>query len=188
MILCSQLSEEDIRNKYAIHLERYEKTHMGGFRKIYPNHNEELYEKFFDQRTSLCAETAASRARCELSRIQREDIEAKQRELENMRKRFCGGKTSTTGNSNDVRPESPSSEKRTRPKGLPIKRRIPNLRIPLYTSRAGFKTEASETPCAGRESRQLQYNMEEADTVRSLRFFQYYFDFALPFLASGSLW
>lgn len=138
---------------------------MGGFRKIYPNNNEESYEKFFDQRTSLCAETAASRARCELSKLQREDIEAKQRELENMRKRFSGGgKTSTPGKSNDVRPESPSAE-RTRPKGLPIKRRIPNLRIPLYTSRAGFKTEASETPsCAGQESRQLQ--CEETDTVR----------------------
>lgn len=141
---------------------------MGGFRRIYPQNNEELYEKFFDQRTSLCAETAASRARCELSKLQREDIETKQRELENLRKRFSGGKASTTSKNEDVRPESPSGEKRTRTKGLPMKRRTPNLRIPLHTSRAGFKTEASETPCAGRESRQLQYPEDtEADTVRS---------------------
>lgn len=138
---------------------------MGGFHRIYPQNNEELYAKFFDQRTSLCTETAASRARCELSKLQREDIETKQRETENLRKRFAGGKASTTGKNEDVRPESPSGEKRTRPKGLLIKRRIPNLRIPLYTSKAGFKTEASETPCAERESRQLEER--ETNTVRS---------------------
>lgn len=146
------MSEEDVRSKYAIHLESYEQTHMGGFRRIYPKDNEELYEKFFNQRTSLCVETAASRARCELAKLQREDIESKQKELENFRKRFSGSKASVS-DKNDVRPESPSGEKKVRPKGLPMKRRMPNLRIPLYTSRAGFKTEASETPSAMGEGR-----------------------------------
>lgn len=151
-----------------IHLERYEKTHLGGFRRIYPKGNEELYESFFNQRTSLCTETAASRARCELSKLQREDIEMKQKELENFRKRFSGGKATVISKSEDVRPESPSAEKKTRPEVLPIRRRIPSLRIPLYTSRAGFKTESSETPCTvseGRESR-LQEQTEEIDPVR----------------------
>ena len=45
---------------------------MGGFRRIYPQYGdgEDPYTKFFDQSTSLCAETAASRARAELARVQ----------------------------------------------------------------------------------------------------------------------
>lgn len=138
----SQISEDDIRAKYAIHLEKYEKTHMGGFRKIYPQGNEEPYVKLFNQSTSLCAETAASRARCELSKLQREDIESKQKELENYRKKLSGSKVG--GKGDDVRPESPTGEKKAKA-GLLPKRRVPTLRIPLYTSKAGLKS-ADTTP------------------------------------------
>ena len=135
------MNEEDVRCKYALHLEKYELTHIGGFRRIYPNNNEKDYVKFFDQSTSLCAETAASRARTELSKLQREDLESKQREMENYRKRFTGVKPARN---EDVRPESPTNEKK-RPKCLPIQRRVPSLRVPLYNSKAGFKNEVSET-------------------------------------------
>ena len=38
------------------------------FRRIYPNGNAELYEKYFAQCGSLCTETAASKARQECAR------------------------------------------------------------------------------------------------------------------------
>lgn len=107
---------------------------------------------FFDQSTSLCAETAASRARIELSKLQREDLESKQREMENYRKRFSGVKPARN---EEVRPESPANEKK-RPKCLPTQRRVPSLRVPLYTSKVGFKNEASEsgdTKCGEEESK-----------------------------------
>ena len=154
--------DDEIRLKYAAHLEKYEKSHMGGFRKIYPNDNEELYAKFFNQSTSLCAETAASRARCELSKLQREDIAAKQKELESIKKRFSGQR-SVAGKS-DVRPESPAAEKR-RPKEVAVRRRIPSFRIPLYHSQTGSRASSATAggerkPAAtggeGEESSQIQ--------------------------------
>lgn len=63
--------DEEERAKYAAHLEAYEKTHMGGLRRIYPpDTTEDCYAKFFEQNTSLCTETAASRARTELAKMQ----------------------------------------------------------------------------------------------------------------------
>lgn len=64
-------------------MESYEQTHLGGYRRIYPlNGDENEYEKYFNQSTSLCSETAASRARADLARQLREELEAKQREME----------------------------------------------------------------------------------------------------------
>lgn len=138
---------------------------MGGFRRIYPRGNEELYAKFFNQSTSLCAETAASRARSELSKLQREDIESKQRELEQYRKRFSGSRTGVarTGGGagavgGDMRPESPGNERRVRPKGLPIKRRVPYFRIPLYSKKMGV--EETKSPADGRASGQEDQELE----------------------------
>ena len=119
-----------MRAKYEIHLETYEKSHLGGFRKIYPNKNEEKYSKFFDQSTSLCSETAASKARSELAKIQREDIEAKQKELEKYQKKTTGSKPSNV-KIDDMRPESPTCEKKSKP--LTIKRRGSGFQIPAHT-------------------------------------------------------
>ena len=90
-------------------LENFESTHSGGFRRIYPNGNEDQYAKFFDQGTSLCAETAASRARNELSKQQRVEIEAKQRESDVMRKKLSGASRFLAGKRiEELRPESPN--------------------------------------------------------------------------------
>ena len=46
---------------------------MGGYRRIYPQEGwegDDPYAKFFEQSSSLCAETAASKARMELARVQ----------------------------------------------------------------------------------------------------------------------
>ena len=95
-------------------LENYELSHAGGFRRIYPNQNEEHYARFFDQGTTLCAETAASKARSEMSRLQREEIEIKQKEIHSY-KNLTGGKLvsgTSSGKSDEVRPESPAGSER----------------------------------------------------------------------------
>ena len=105
--------DEEIRRKYLARLEDFESTHSGGFRRIYPNDNEERYAKFFDQGTSLCAETAASRARSELSKQQRVEIETKQNEFDAMRKKLSGASRLLESKKNEeLRPESPSRSDR----------------------------------------------------------------------------
>ena len=55
------------------HVRVFEKKHMGGFRRIYPvegGEDSDPYCRFFEQSSSLCAETAASKARMELARQQ----------------------------------------------------------------------------------------------------------------------
>lgn len=121
-------------------------SHAGGFRRIYPRENEELYAKFFDQGASLCAETASSKARSELSKLLREEIEAKQKEMDSYRKKFSGGKPGTTsGKSDEVRPESPSfGEKKAK---MIYSRRggyfcVP---VPLYSSHTAKSHKRSDT-------------------------------------------
>jgi len=104
--------DDDIRQKYLARLENFESTHSGGFRRIYPNGNEEQYAKFFDQGTSLCAETAASRARNELSKQQRVEIEAKLRESDVMRKKLSGARFLGGRRVEELRPESPNRSDR----------------------------------------------------------------------------
>ncbi|KAL0270710.1 UNVERIFIED_CONTAM: hypothetical protein PYX00_008018 [Menopon gallinae] len=82
----------------------WEEKHKGNFRKIYPNHGSEKYDKFFNQNlSSLFQDTAASRAREEASRVQREEslVKAKQEAL-----RRNGGKLILER----LRPESPSTK------------------------------------------------------------------------------
>ena len=49
---------------------------MGRFRRIYPvrEREDDTYCRFFEQTSSLCAETAASKARMELARLQVTDV------------------------------------------------------------------------------------------------------------------
>lgn len=107
----SQYAEDDSKAKYEAHLETYEKTHRGGLRRIYPNGNEDYYAPFFNQSNSLCAETAASKMRVELSRQQRVEIEAKQKEMEAFKKKLTPG--GAKAREDDLRAESPSNDKKS---------------------------------------------------------------------------
>ncbi|MEE6503465.1 hypothetical protein FKM82_004830 [Ascaphus truei] len=60
------------------HVEKYEDSHLGGYRRIYPRANAEKYEKFFKHSGSLFQETAASRAREECAKQQLEELRLKQ--------------------------------------------------------------------------------------------------------------
>lgn len=116
VLLCASSCQEEERAQYAAHLQAYEKEHIGGFRRIYPHEgSDDPYTKFFEQSSSLCSETAASRARIELARIQvwpllcatltqsgscviictqRQEIEHKAKEEERVRNKLAGGSTS----------------------------------------------------------------------------------------------
>lgn len=77
----SSAHEEEERAQYAAHFEKYEQRHLGGFTRIYPKDgNEEVYKNFFDQSTSLCSQTASSRARSEIAKQLREELEVKRKE------------------------------------------------------------------------------------------------------------
>lgn len=132
-------AESDVRAKYEARLETYEKTHMGGFRRIYPNEEKAYYAKFFDQSTSLCTETAASRARSELSKQQREGIEAKLKETEQYRKKLgpssiatVSGEKGRESRNDGWRAESPPAEKKS--SGVTVRRRAMSFRLPSYSA------------------------------------------------------
>ncbi|CAK7296131.1 Tubulin polyglutamylase TTLL13 [Vulpes lagopus] len=62
--------------------ERYEDSHLGGYRRIYPGPDMEKYSPFFKHNGSLFQETAASKAREECARQQLEEIRLKQEQQE----------------------------------------------------------------------------------------------------------
>ncbi|KAM9275351.1 tubulin polyglutamylase TTLL13 [Morus bassanus] len=62
--------------------EKYENSHLGGYRRIYPAGGTEKYEPFFKQSGSLFQETASSKAREECARQQLEEIRLKKEKLE----------------------------------------------------------------------------------------------------------
>lgn len=101
---------ENITQQMRDLLKKYEDTHMGGFRRVYPNGNEEKYEKYFENSGSLFQETTASKARMECSRIQREQILVKKQELEVMRAKNCGRNKPVLRDG--LRPESATTNKK----------------------------------------------------------------------------
>ena len=56
------------QQQYIESLDKYENSHLGNFRRIYPNPGTEKYEKFFHSSGTLFQETAAFKARSELAR------------------------------------------------------------------------------------------------------------------------
>ncbi|XP_046559027.1 LOW QUALITY PROTEIN: tubulin polyglutamylase ttll6-like [Haliotis rubra] len=97
---------EQAQAQFIEQQERYENTHMGNFRRIYPGPGCDKYDKFFHSSGTLFQETAAFRARAELARQQREEIIRKKEKMESMIK---GGKKK---DGSVLRPESPTSRKR----------------------------------------------------------------------------
>ncbi|XP_009873212.1 PREDICTED: tubulin polyglutamylase TTLL6, partial [Apaloderma vittatum] len=62
--------------------EKYENSHLGGFRRIYPACGTEKYEPFFKQSSSLFQETVTSKAREDCARQQLQEIRLKRKKLE----------------------------------------------------------------------------------------------------------
>ncbi|CAK9825756.1 Tubulin polyglutamylase ttll6 [Anthophora retusa] len=95
--------EEDYLQKQF----KWEDEHMGNFRRIYPCAESEKYEHYFRQTSiSVYQDTAASRAREEASRIQKEENEMKIKEQENKK---MSGKWSDS----KLHPESPNTTQKS---------------------------------------------------------------------------
>lgn len=63
-----------VDDKSFIENHKWEDEHMGNFRRVYPCDNDGKYDAFFKQsNTSMFQDTAASRAREEASKLQREE-------------------------------------------------------------------------------------------------------------------
>ena len=54
---------EEQQREYLANLDAYEQSHLGNFRRIYPNNNESDYERFMHSSASIFQETAAYKAR-----------------------------------------------------------------------------------------------------------------------------
>ncbi|KAG8440616.1 hypothetical protein GDO86_006386 [Hymenochirus boettgeri] len=68
---------ENTQASWIAEMEKYESTHLGGYRPIYPKDKEGVYENFFKHSGSLFQETAASRAREQCARQQLEELRLK---------------------------------------------------------------------------------------------------------------
>nr|XP_039251875.1 tubulin polyglutamylase ttll6-like [Styela clava] len=80
---------EEMKTNQMQYLEvitKYEDQHMGGFRRIYPGPGAEKYDKYFENSCSLFQTTAASKAREEAAKAQREEIRIKQEKKDAMMK------------------------------------------------------------------------------------------------------
>ncbi|XP_011677514.1 tubulin polyglutamylase ttll6 isoform X1 [Strongylocentrotus purpuratus] len=123
---------EDSYDKAAEAQLKYEEGHLGDFTRIYPVEDSDKYEKYFQHSGSLFQETAASKARGECARLQREEIRVKQEKLEMMLKK----KPSERKDSGGVRPESPNGDGRTRRRARPTVPRVALGKKHYYRSRS----------------------------------------------------
>ncbi|XP_071476068.1 LOW QUALITY PROTEIN: tubulin polyglutamylase ttll6-like [Diadema antillarum] len=125
---------EDSYDKAAEAQLKYEEAHIGGFTRIYPTEDSEKYDKYFQHSGSLFQETAASKARGECARQQREEIRAKQEKLEMMLKK----KPSERKDSGGLRPESPQGDGRNRRATRPTVPRVAMGKRPYGRSQSEF--------------------------------------------------
>ncbi|XP_027427059.2 neugrin isoform X6 [Zalophus californianus] len=79
---CSRREHIESSHAAILDQERYEDSHLGGYRRIYPGPDTEKYTPFFKHNGSLFQETAASKAREECARQQLEEIRLKQEQQE----------------------------------------------------------------------------------------------------------
>ncbi|XP_036590614.1 tubulin polyglutamylase TTLL13P-like [Trichosurus vulpecula] len=111
----SRREQMESSNAAMLDQERYENSHLGGYRRIYPGPDTEKYAPFFKHNGSLFQETAASKAREECARQQLEEIRLKQEQLE------ATGNKRRKENKDVNQGESAGEKNRSRvgPKGLP---------------------------------------------------------------------
>ncbi|XP_069694398.1 tubulin polyglutamylase TTLL13-like isoform X2 [Periplaneta americana] len=111
----------------------WEESHMGNFRCIYPYHGVDKYEQFFHQnQISLFQDTAASRAREECARLQREELEGKAKAAA----RRMGWKSKDL---DKLRPESPLSRDnkpipKMKKRHIPVKKLVPEKKQSFLNS------------------------------------------------------
>lgn len=147
----SRREDGDNQLHYTEWLKKYEDSHLGKYRRIYPEGNEEKYAVFFENSCSLFQETAASKARIECARVQREQIIAKQQEEETARLKNCG--RVPKGSKDGLRPESPHSRRSRRP---PVRKTIQAGKNKFEGKRAGQEQCDTTKPIPISEEEELE--------------------------------
>ncbi|XP_032650085.1 tubulin polyglutamylase TTLL13 isoform X1 [Chelonoidis abingdonii] len=104
--------------------EKYENTHLGGYRRIYPTRETDKYEPFFKHSGSLFQETVASKAREECARQQLEEIRLKQEQRE-----------ATTGKKKKERKENLQGESAGEKSRIRSKAKAPPTRLTYNSAR-----------------------------------------------------
>ncbi|KAJ8030028.1 Tubulin polyglutamylase TTLL13 [Holothuria leucospilota] len=120
---------------------KFEDAHLGSFRRIFPSEDSEKYDRYFQHSGSLFQETAASKARGECARQQREEIKAKQEKLEMMLRKKPAEKKDPNG----LRPESPSGDGRNRRKTRPLVPRVASISKRSSLSRGSAETKLTDS-------------------------------------------
>ncbi|XP_074822801.1 tubulin polyglutamylase TTLL13 isoform X1 [Natator depressus] len=118
---------EQLENSQAAWLaqaEKYENTHLGGYRRIYPALETDKYEPFFKHSGSLFQETVASKAREECARQQLEEIRLKQEQRE-----------ATTGKKKKERKENLQGESAGEKSRIRSKAKVPPTRLTYSSTR-----------------------------------------------------
>ncbi|XP_073160682.1 tubulin polyglutamylase TTLL13 isoform X3 [Lepidochelys kempii] len=118
---------EQLENSQAAWLaqaEKYENTHLGGYRRIYPALETDKYEPFFKHSGSLFQETVASKAREECARQQLEEIRLKQEQRE-----------ATTGKKKKERKENLQGESAGEKSRIRRKAKVPPTRLTYSSTR-----------------------------------------------------
>ncbi|KAI8496070.1 Tubulin polyglutamylase ttll6 [Branchiostoma belcheri] len=147
-------------------IQRYEDSHLNGFRRIYPCNNMEKYEKFFEHSGSLFQETSASRARQEAARQQREEIRQKQEKMDALLKKPSKKPEEKKG-PDGMRPESPKNEvKKKQVIRRPLTRKLTH-REQVYLKTL-LKDNTKPKPSADPEEPQLEAQMQEPQPVHAV--------------------
>ncbi|XP_074629732.1 tubulin polyglutamylase TTLL13-like isoform X2 [Acropora palmata] len=147
----SRKEDVDSQFHYIEWLKKYEDSHLGKYRRIYPEGNEEKYAVFFENSCSLFQETTASKARIECARVQREQIVAKQQEEETARLKNCG--RIPKGSKDGLRPESPHSRRTRRPS---VRKMLHASKKRYEGKRAGQEQLDTTKPIAISEEEELE--------------------------------
>ncbi|XP_071844450.1 tubulin polyglutamylase ttll6-like isoform X5 [Apostichopus japonicus] len=143
---------------------KFEDAHVGNFRRIFPCEDSEKYDKYFQHSGSLFQETAASKARGECARQQREEIKAKQEKLEMMLRK----KRAEKRDSNGLRPESPGGDGRNRRKTKPLVPRVASISKRSSHSRASMETRFTDAEPFDTSQPQDILEEEELDRISGL--------------------
>ncbi|CAL8272809.1 unnamed protein product [Lota lota] len=81
-------AEQDMQREQRVL--RYEDSHLGAYRRIFPREGGEKYDKYFMHSSSLFQETAASRAREKCTREQLQELYEKQQSNQSIADRWRG--------------------------------------------------------------------------------------------------
>ncbi|KAM6896935.1 tubulin polyglutamylase ttll6 [Xenentodon cancila] len=144
-------------------MEKYEATHLGGFKRIYPREGGEKFDKYFKHSSSLFQETAASKAREECARQRLQELHLKQEQQQDQK----------AGRRRDLQGET--AGERVKPRGAAARppcdpQLSPKSDMPVDTEAADVQEEEEEEQQEKEEEEETEAeaDKEEQERINSL--------------------